>query len=53
MGFEGGLKKVREWFVENWADIERSAVFQVETHEALKKVVLPGGAGFVGRNLIR
>ena len=26
-GFEDGLKKVREWFVENWADIERGAEF--------------------------
>jgi nucleoside-diphosphate-sugar epimerase len=27
MGFEEGLKKVHEWFTENWADIERSAEF--------------------------
>jgi nucleoside-diphosphate-sugar epimerase len=26
-GFEDGLKKVHAWFVENWADIERSAEF--------------------------
>ena len=25
--FEDGLKKVHAWFVENWADIERSAEF--------------------------
>lgn len=25
--FEEGLKKVHVWFVENWADIERSAEF--------------------------
>jgi UDP-glucose 4-epimerase len=27
MEFEDGLKKVHAWFVENWADIERSAEF--------------------------
>ena len=27
MGFEDGLKKVHGWFIENWADIERSAKF--------------------------
>jgi nucleoside-diphosphate-sugar epimerase len=26
--FEDGLKKVHEWFVENWSDIERSAEFR-------------------------
>ena len=26
-GFEDGLKKMHAWFVENWADIERSAEF--------------------------
>ena len=25
--FEDGLKKVHGWFIENWADIERSAKF--------------------------
>ena len=28
MGFEAGLKKVHAWFVDNWADIERSASFE-------------------------
>ena len=27
MEFEEGLKKVHEWFVENWGNIERSAEF--------------------------
>ena len=27
MGFEEGLKKVHEWFVENWENIEGSAEF--------------------------
>ena len=27
MGFDDGLKKVHAWFVENWADIERSVEF--------------------------
>ena len=26
-GFKDGLKKVHEWFVENWVDIERSGGF--------------------------
>jgi len=29
MTFEDGLERVHGWFVENWADIERSAEFQV------------------------
>ncbi len=31
MTFNEGLKQVHEWFVNNWADIERSAEFQVVT----------------------
>jgi len=27
MEFEDGLKKVHEWFAENWEDIEKSAEF--------------------------
>ena len=27
MEFEDGLKKVHEWFVDNWENIERSAEF--------------------------
>ncbi|MCK4732448.1 MAG: hypothetical protein KAT65_08320 [Methanophagales archaeon] len=27
MEFEDGLKKVHEWFTENWEDIERSAEY--------------------------
>jgi len=27
MGFEDGLKKVREWFVDNWEDIDKNAEF--------------------------
>jgi len=29
MTFEDGLERVHGWFVENWADVERSAEFQV------------------------
>ena len=51
--FEDGLKKVHEWFVESLGEYRVECGVLVEKHEALKKVVLPGGAGFVGRNLIR
>ena len=27
MEFEDGLKKVREWFTENWKDVDKSAEF--------------------------
>ena len=27
MEFEDGLKKVREWFVDNWEDIDKNAEF--------------------------
>ena len=27
MEFEDGLKKVQEWFTENWKDVDKSAEF--------------------------